>query len=141
MSALSLPLSLNPSIPLTSLKSDMWCQHRSQSSQLEELWEELESMALEKGVRLQEAVDQQQFLHAIKDVDLWLDEVEKLLSSEELGKVRPVGIHILMKFSLLSPPPLLLLLLLLLFPSSSSLSPSLPPPFFLSSLSQHTRRT
>ena len=32
-------------------------------------------------------MDQQKFLHAIKDVDLWLDEVEKQLSSEELGKV------------------------------------------------------
>ena len=44
-------------------------------------------MASKKGVRLQEAVDQQKFLHAIKDVDLWLDDVEKRLSSEELGKV------------------------------------------------------
>lgn len=40
-----------------------------------------------KGVRLQEAVDQQKFLHAIKDVDLWLDDVDKKLASEELGKV------------------------------------------------------
>ena len=44
-------------------------------------------MTAEKGLRLQEALDQQMFLHAIKDVDLWLDEVEKQLSSEELGKV------------------------------------------------------
>ena len=50
-------------------------------------------MSLEKGARLQDAVNQQQFLHTIKDVDLWLDEVEKLLSSEELGKV---GTNILM---------------------------------------------
>ena len=45
-------------------------------------------MAAGKGARLQEAVDQQQFLHTIKDVDLWLDEVEKQLVSEDLGKVR-----------------------------------------------------
>ena len=44
-------------------------------------------MTAEKGQRLQEALDQQQFLLTIKDVDLWLDEVEKQLSSEELGKV------------------------------------------------------
>lgn len=49
-------------------------------------------MASEKGVRLQEAVDQQQFLHTIKDVDLWLDEVEKQLASEELGKVKQVSV-------------------------------------------------
>ena len=60
---------------------------RSQSSQLGELWGALEAMASEKGARLQEAVEQQQFLHSIKDVDLWLDEVEKQLASEELGKV------------------------------------------------------
>ena len=60
---------------------------RAQSSKLEELWALLETMTAEKGRRLQEALDQQQFLHAIKDVDLWLDEVEKQLSSEELGKV------------------------------------------------------
>ena len=45
-------------------------------------------MASEKGVRLQEAIEQQQFFHAIKDADLWLDEVEKQLASEELGKVQ-----------------------------------------------------
>ena len=60
---------------------------RARSSSLEELWSQLEAMTAEKGLRLQEALDQQMFLHAIKDVDLWLDEVEKQLSSEELGKV------------------------------------------------------
>jgi spectrin alpha len=59
---------------------------QARSSRLEELWSQLEAMTAEKGLRLQEALDQQMFLHAIKDVDLWLDEVEKQLSSEELGK-------------------------------------------------------
>ena len=61
--------------------------HRSQSSLLGELWDTLQTMASEKGLRLHEALEQQQFLHAIKDVDLWLEEVEKQLSFEELGKV------------------------------------------------------
>ena len=79
---------------------------RLQSSQLHELWRELESMASEKGVRLQEAVDQQQFLHAIKDVDLWLDEVEKQLASEELGKVKQVSI--LVSYYLFLSPSIIL---------------------------------
>lgn len=67
-------------------------------------------MASEKGVRLQEAVDQQQFLHAIKDVDLWLDEVEKQLASEELGKVKQVSILVSLTVPLSFHHPLRLLL-------------------------------
>lgn len=39
------------------------------------------------GVKLEQAHSQQQFDRAVKDVELWLDEVETQLSMEELGKV------------------------------------------------------
>ena len=51
------------------------------------LWEELEVSAEVKGRKLQEASEGQQFYRSVKDVDLWVDEVEKQLSSEDLGKV------------------------------------------------------
>ena len=43
--------------------------------------------AANKGRKLWEANEQQQYYRAVKDVDLWLDEVEKQLASEDLGKV------------------------------------------------------
>lgn len=52
------------------------------------MWAELEMEAANKGRKLCEANEQQQYYRAVKDVDLWLDEVEKQLSSEDLGKVR-----------------------------------------------------
>ena len=55
------------------------------------LWEELEKRSSDKGRKLQEANEQQQFYRAVKDVDLWLDEVEKQLASEDLGKVYKMG--------------------------------------------------
>lgn len=43
-----------------------------------------------KGVKLEQAYNGQQFDRAVKDVELWLDEVETQLSMEELGKVRKI---------------------------------------------------
>lgn len=51
------------------------------------MWAELEMEAANKGRKLWEANEQQQFYRAVKDFDLWLDEVEKQLASEDLGKV------------------------------------------------------
>ena len=51
------------------------------------MWAELEMEAANKGRKLWEANEQQQYYRAVKDFDLWLDEVEKQLSSEDLGKV------------------------------------------------------
>lgn len=51
------------------------------------MWVELETEAANKGRKLWEANEQQQYYRAVKDVDLWLDEVEKQLASEDLGKV------------------------------------------------------
>ena len=62
------------------------------------MWEELEMDAANKGRKLWEANEQQQFYRAVKDVDLWLDEVEKQLASEDLGKVSH-GIFKLLSFT------------------------------------------
>lgn len=43
-----------------------------------------------KGVKLEQAYNGQHFDRAVKDVELWLDEVETQLSMEELGKVRKI---------------------------------------------------
>ena len=63
----------------------MFC--RAKSEALQGMWAELELEAANKGRKLFEANEQQQYYRAVKDVDLWLDEVEKQLSSEDLGKV------------------------------------------------------
>ena len=60
---------------------------RAKSEELQEMWAELEMEAANKGRKLWEANEQQQYYRAVKDVDLWLDEVEKQLASEDLGKV------------------------------------------------------
>ena len=60
--------------------------------------------AADKGRKLWEANEQQQFYRAVKDVDLWLDEVEKQLASEDLGKVGCESVLLLQLSSqLLSP--------------------------------------
>lgn len=41
-------------------------------------------------MKLEQAYNGQQFDRAVKDVELWLDEVETQLSMEELGKVRKI---------------------------------------------------
>ena len=51
------------------------------------LWGELEVSAEVKGRKLQEANEGQQFYRSVKDRDLWVEEVEKQLSLEDLGKV------------------------------------------------------
>ena len=51
------------------------------------MWELLQSESTNKGHKLQQASEQQQFYRTVKDVDLWLDEVENQLESDDLGKV------------------------------------------------------
>ena len=71
--------------------------------ELEDLWSELEILSTDKGgcvltyswleisfyagEKLQQAHNQQQFDRAVKDVELWLEEVDKQLNTDELGKV------------------------------------------------------
>ena len=42
---------------------------------------------MDKGSKLQEASEEQQFLRTVSDLDLWIDEVGKALALEDLGKV------------------------------------------------------
>lgn len=58
------------------------------SDELQKQWTKLEVLSADKDRKLQEASEQQTFYRAVKDVDLWLEEVEKQLSSEDLGRVR-----------------------------------------------------
>ena len=60
---------------------------RAHSVELQSRWEELEVAAADKSRKLQEASTGQQFYRAVQDVDLWLDEVERQLASEDMGKV------------------------------------------------------
>ena len=61
---------------------------RSKCEQLLNLWASLEVSSTDKGNKLQEASEEQQFLRTVSDFDLWIDEVDKALASEDLGKVR-----------------------------------------------------
>lgn len=60
---------------------------RMQSDELLGLWEELELLSADKGMKLQEASEEQLFLRSVNDFDLWIDEVGKALASDDLGKV------------------------------------------------------
>ena len=60
---------------------------RSKSDELLSLWADLEVLSADKGSKLQEASEEQQFLRSVNDFDLWIDEVGKALASEDLGKV------------------------------------------------------
>jgi hypothetical protein len=80
------------------------CSHRTKSGELQAVWAELEMDAANKGRKLWEANEQQQFYRAVKDVDLWLDEVEKQLASEDLGKVSHNKISLLANYQGLKLP-------------------------------------
>lgn len=64
------------------------CSIRSKSEHLLSLWANLEVLSADKGSKLQESSEEQQFLRSVSDFDLWIDEVEKALASEDLGKVK-----------------------------------------------------
>jgi spectrin alpha len=55
-------------------------------SELQEQWRLLSDQSADKGVKLKEAHQQQQFNRGIEDIELWLEELEGHLASEELGK-------------------------------------------------------
>ncbi|XP_065916481.1 spectrin alpha chain, non-erythrocytic 1-like [Dysidea avara] len=59
---------------------------KSRVESLEELWSELLALSNDKCQKLQEANQQQQFNRAVEDIDLWLNEVEGHLASQDLGK-------------------------------------------------------
>lgn len=51
------------------------------------LWENLVTASRQKGSKLREAAQQQQFNRTVEDIELWLSEVEDQLLSEDYGKV------------------------------------------------------
>ncbi len=53
---------------------------------LDQLWQQLCEQAKDKGQKLKEANNQQQYNYNVEDVEFWLSEVELLLSSKDLGK-------------------------------------------------------
>eukprot|EP00118_Oscarella_pearsei_P025242 m.307813 g.307813 ORF g.307813 m.307813 type:complete len:2422 (+) comp42859_c0_seq1:216-7481(+) len=55
-------------------------------SELADLWQELADQSADKGLKLKEANQQQQFNRGVEDVELWLEETEGHLASEDFGK-------------------------------------------------------
>ena len=51
-----------------------------------ELWLSLVSTAANKGSKLSEAAEQQQFNRGVEDIELWLTEIEGQLASEDYGR-------------------------------------------------------
>ncbi|XP_076800089.1 spectrin alpha chain, non-erythrocytic 1-like isoform X2 [Clavelina lepadiformis] len=68
---------------------------------LQEDWDHLLSKSSEKGEKLKEANQQQNFITAVKDLDFWMSEVEALLASEDMGKDVPSVSNLLKKQKLL----------------------------------------
>lgn len=53
---------------------------------LEEQWKDLLDKIAEKGQKLREANQQQQYNEAVKDIDFWLEGLEAQLGSEDCGR-------------------------------------------------------
>ena len=53
---------------------------------LQEQWTELLDKIAEKGQKLREANQQQQYNEAVKDIDFWLGGLEAQLASEDCGR-------------------------------------------------------
>jgi len=58
------------------------------------LWENLVTASGQKGSKLREAAQQQQFNRTVEDIELWLSEVEGQLLSEDYGKVNFLIIYV-----------------------------------------------
>ncbi|XP_074621265.1 spectrin alpha chain, non-erythrocytic 1-like [Acropora palmata] len=61
-------------------------QVQERLDELHQLWNHLFDRSKDKGMKLKEAAQQQQFNRATEDVELWFAEVENLLAVEDLGK-------------------------------------------------------
>ena len=70
-------------------------------NELNSLWISLEEETKRKASKLKEAADQQQFNRGVEDVELWLNEVESQLLSEDYGKSLTVVLMLLKKQALL----------------------------------------
>lgn len=61
-------------------------QIRERLDELHKLWAYLFERSNDKGLKLKEAAQQQQFNRGAEDVELWFTEVENLLALEDVGK-------------------------------------------------------
>lgn len=61
-------------------------QIRERLDELHKLWTYLFERSNDKGLKLKEAAQQQQFNRGAEDVELWFSEVENLLALEDVGK-------------------------------------------------------
>ena len=68
---------------------------------LEEQWAELLDKIAEKGQKLREANQQQQYNEAVKDIDFWLGGLEAQLASEDCGRDLAAVQNLLKKHHLL----------------------------------------
>ena len=68
---------------------------------LEEQWAELLDKIAEKGQKLREANQQQQYNEAVKDIDFWLGGLEAQLVSEDCGRDLAAVQNLLKKHHLL----------------------------------------
>lgn len=65
------------------------------------LWENLVTASGQKGSKLREAAQQQQFNRTVEDIELWLSEVEGQLLSEDYGKVIVLFVFIFKKLAII----------------------------------------
>ena len=68
---------------------------------LEEQWKDLLDKIAEKGQKLREANQQQQYNEAVKDIDFWLGGLEAQLASEDCGRDLAAVQNLLKKHHLL----------------------------------------
>ena len=68
---------------------------------LEEQWKDLLDKIAEKGQKLREANQQQQYNEAVKDIDFWLGGLEAQLASEDCGRDLAAVHNLLKKHHLL----------------------------------------
>ena len=74
---------------------------RATAEALGSLWGQLSAACADKGQKLREAADQQQFARATNDFEIWLRETEALLRSDDLGRDFSTVTYLLKKHQLL----------------------------------------
>ncbi|XP_048586984.1 spectrin alpha chain, non-erythrocytic 1 isoform X2 [Nematostella vectensis] len=64
-------------------------QIQERLDELHEMWRNLFKHSNNKGQKIKEAIQQQQFNRCAEDAELWISEIENLLATEETGKDLP----------------------------------------------------
>ncbi|XP_077865919.1 spectrin alpha chain, non-erythrocytic 1-like [Saccoglossus kowalevskii] len=85
------------------IKNDHYArdQIKERLDEIEELWRQLLDSTGNKGCKLKEAAQQQQFNRNIEDIEIWMSELEGHLASEDFGKDLTSVNNLLKKHSLL----------------------------------------